>query len=369
MVSKKIGVDCRMIKESGIGRYTQNLILNLNEIDNVNEYFLFVMDQKDITFHLNSNFKIIPAPIVWHGIEEQTKFLKIINSFNLDIFHSPHPNMPYFYSRDFVITIHDLTMLNERTGRASTYLFPIYYLKWLVFKFMLHFAVKKAKKIITVSDFVKNQIIEEFKISEEKIEVIYNGVSDSIYRVQDTDLIEKIKQKYKITKPFLFYIGNAYPHKNLERLILAFKLFNFEGKYQLVLGGKEDFFYKRLKNEYSKLDDLLFAGYLSDEEISSLYTSCELFVYPSISEGFGIQIIEALKIGSKVVCSNNTSFPEIASEFAYYFNPYDIGDIKNTLEKAIRSKPEYSVMEIKKHLMKFDWLKSAQKHHEIYQKN
>jgi glycosyltransferase involved in cell wall biosynthesis len=366
---KKIGIDCRMIKESGIGRYIENLVLNLNSIESEIEFYLFVFSKNDFNLNLNSNFKIIEAPFVWHGFEEQTKFLKLINSYNLDLYHSPHPNMPYLYFKDYIITIHDLTMLKEKTGRASTYSFPVYFLKWLVFKTMLWLAVLRAKKIITVSSFVKNQIVSEFRIKPSKVEVIYNGVTDSIHKVNSPTKIKQVKDRLGLQKPFLFYIGNAYPHKNLERLILAFELFNNNGEYQLVLGGKEDYFYKRLKVDYSNLPNISFAGYLNDDEVSSLYSSCVAFIYPSISEGFGIQIIEALKTGSKVICSNNSCFPEIAGKFAYYFNPFDIEDIKKTITISLKQPNKSDMDGVEKHLEKFDWKKSALNHYEIYKKS
>lgn len=366
---KTIGIDCRMIKESGIGRYIENLILNLNEIDSKNNYILFIYETSNFNLRLNSNFKIVEARFYWHGWQEQYDFLKLINFYKLDLFHSPHPNMPYFYSKPFIITIHDLTMLRNKTGRASTYFYPIYFIKWLVFKLMISFAVSKARKILTVSNFVKEQLISEFKINPEKISVIYNGVSDSISLVKDKEIIDSVKAKFNITKPFLFYVGNAYPHKNLENLILAFELLNSSGDLLLFLGGKEDYFYHRLKNDYGNLKNIIFGGYLSDTEISALYSSCEAFVYPSISEGFGIQIVEALKIGSKVICSNNTSFPEIAGKYAFYFNPYSIDDIKKTLKISLKLPNKDHRQELLLHLEKFDWRKSALRHYEIYEEN
>lgn len=368
MLERRIGIDCRMINESGIGRYIENLILNLNEIDSNTKYILFVLDKNNFHLKLNNNFELVDANYIWHSFAEQTKFLKVINSFNLDLYHSPHPNMPYFYKKNFVVTIHDLTMLKKRTGRASTYGFLRYTFKWLVFKIMLTWSVKRASKIITVSYFVKDQIIKEFKLDQSKVEVIYNGVSESIFKISDHNKIAKVRERFNITKPFLFYVGNAYPHKNLERLILAFKLLNKEGEYQLVLGGKEDFFYSRIKKDYADIRDITFTGYLTDMEISILYSSCEAFVYPSISEGFGIQIIESLKVGCKVICSNNSVFPEIAKNFAYYFNPMDVEDICKSIKIALKKPSISKSIELTNHLLKFDWKISAQKHYEVYQK-
>jgi glycosyltransferase involved in cell wall biosynthesis len=358
-----------MINESGIGRYIENLITNLNHIDNKTSYFLFVLNKENFKLKLNSNFELVPANFSWHGFSEQINFLKLLNTYKLDLYHSPHPNMPYFYFRDFIITVHDLTMLKFKTGRASTYTYPLYFLKWVVFKLMLTFAIKRAKKVITVSNFVKNQILEEFKLTQDKVKVIYNGVSDSITKEISQETQNIVIKKFNLTKPFLFYVGNAYPHKNLERLIMAFELFNRDEKYQLFLGGKVDFFYQRLMKDYANLKNVNFGGYLTDAEISTLYLNCEAFVYPSISEGFGIQIIEALKVGAKVTCSNNSSFPEIAGKHAFYFNPFEIQDIKKTFEVILSLPKNHPTEELKIHLEKFNWKDSAQSHYEVYQKN
>ena len=370
MIMKKIGIDCRMIDESGIGRYISNLLLEISIINTVDEFYLFAFNTENEKLQkLPSNFKIISAPYKWHSFGEQFQFLNLINSFKLDLFHSPHPNMPYFYNRDFVITIHDLTMLKERTGRASTFIFPIYFMKWLVFKIMLSFAISKSKKIITVSEFVKKDIENHFPNSKGKIEVIYNGVSSKIHRVYEIAGIKKVMDRFNISKKFLFYVGNAYPHKNLERLILAFKLFNTSGNYQLILGGKNDFFYQRLKNEYANLDDIVFTGELTDYEISCFYSGCQAFIYPSMSEGFGIQIIEAIKCSARILCSGNSSFPEIAGDYAFYFNPFSVEDIRYCIEKNINSNFEYKKTLSDEILKKFSWKISAQKHNEIYQKS
>lgn len=366
---KRIGIDCRMINESGIGRYIENILINLNHIDRVNTYYLLVYSIKDFKLNLNDNFILVEAPYKWHGFREQFLLLFKLNSLNLDLYHSPHPNMPYLYSKNFIITIHDLTMLKQKTGRASTYFYPFYILKWFVFKLMLTYAIKNAQKIITVSDFVKKQISSEFKIDTTKIEVIYNGIADTLKDSEDLMGVNETSKIVGINKPYFFYVGNAYPHKNLERLILAFELFNKEGLYELVLAGKEDFFYQRLKKEFKNVKNIIFAGYLPDNVLSSLYKNCEVYVYPSISEGFGIQIIEALRFGSKILCSDNSSFPEIAGKYAIYFNPFDIEDICKGMSTALTSKNRFSQQEIDKYLKKFDWKISAHKHYEIYQKN
>lgn len=362
-----IGIDCRMAKESGIGRYITNLVKNLSASDKNNEYTLYVYENNYFEdLELPSNFKKVIANYRWHTFSEQLSFNSILKKGNHDLVHFPQTNFPILYNKDFVITIHDLTMVKLATGRASTLFYPFYLIKLLFFKLILNKALYNSKKIITVSNFVKNELINKYQINEEKIQVIYNGVDSNLVFSKETP--DYFYKNYQIDKPFIFYVGNAYPHKNLERLVIAFSAFNSHNKYQLVLAGKNDFFYERLKKEFVNLENVKFVGGLTDEELSKFYSSCEFFVYPSLSEGFGIQIVEALGLGSKVCCSNNTVFPEIAESNAIYFNPNDVQDMIKSFELTSKSEKRITPEEIVKLKQKYNWKYSAQIHLNLYEK-
>lgn len=362
-----IGIDCRMANESGIGRYITNIVRNLSDSDKDNQYTLYVYQEdyfNDIT--LPKNFVKIVAPFRWHSFSEQFSFYNLINARKHDLMHFPQTNYPIMYSGKFMITIHDLTMVKFATGRASTLFYPFYLIKLLFFKLILRMALKNSSKIITVSNFVKNEIVRDYKIDSDKIQVIYNGIDSKLsYNPQNFTYFQKL---YGLEKPFIFYVGNAYPHKNLERLILAFTAFNQQNRYNLVLAGRSDFFYERLKDNFKNLENIKFVGGLSDEELSKFYSSSQFFVYPSISEGFGIQIVEALGLRSKVCCSNNSVFTEIAESNAVYFNPFDIEDMVSAFNKTISSEEKISQEEIKRLEEKFNWKISAQMHHNLYEK-
>ena len=365
---KSIGIDCRMSSESGIGRYITNIVRNLTENDLTNSYTLYTFTENDLSeLHLPENFNVVLAPFRWHTFSEQFNFLFLILKGNHDLFHFPQTNYPIFYYRKFLITIHDLTMVKHMTGRASTLFYPIYFLKLLFFKLILKTGITFSEKIITVSEFVKKELVSDYKVSNIKIKCIYNGVDLKLNF--NPEKMEYFRDKYQINKPFLFYVGNAYPHKNLEKLILAFSLFNSENKYELVLAGKMDFFYERLVKEYKKLENIKFVFNLNDEELSKFYSSCELFVYPSVSEGFGIQIVEALALKAKVCCSDNSTFPEIAGKLATYFNPYKIEEMVSSIKESLESSKKISEAEIKELKQKFNWKKSAQLHQELYEES
>lgn len=361
-----IGIDCRMARESGIGRYITNIVKNLAEMDSENKYTLYVYEESYFEeLNLPENFTKKVAKYRWHSFSEQFAFNSLLKSGKHDLVHFPQTNYPIFYQGKFIVTIHDLTMVKLATGRASTLFYPFYLIKLFFFKLILNKALKNSEKIITVSNFVKKEIVSEYQINSDKVFVIYNGIdSKLIFSPEKPEYFEK---KYLIQKPFIFYIGNAYPHKNLERLVMAFTTFNIQNKYQLVLAGKSDFFYERMKDNFKSLENIKFIGEISDEELSKFYSNCEFFVYPSLSEGFGIQIVESLGLKAKVCCSNNSVFPEIAESNAVYFNPLDIEDMISAFNRTIETTKRISDKEVIKLQEKFNWKISAQMHHKLYE--
>lgn len=170
----RIGIDCRLWNESGVGRYTRNLIKNLKDIDRENEYVLFVLlkDQKEILKQSmkqvqdrvqNDKFNIVISDIRWHTIEEQLRLTAILNKEGLDLVHFPYVSVPIFYNKPFVVTIHDLILHHFPTGEASILPLPLYYLKHLAYKYVIKHAAQKAEKIITVSKATKDEIIEHLR--------------------------------------------------------------------------------------------------------------------------------------------------------------------------------------------------------------
>src|SRR3989344_5788362 len=202
----KIGIDARLIRETGVGRYISNLIENLLEIDKRNNYVLFVKNEDFDQVKLkikNLKLKIVRVNIPWHSIKEQIQFTEILNKENLDLVHFPYFSVPISYNRPFIVTIHDLIIHHFPTGKASTHPSFIYMLKILGYKYVISKACKKAKKIIAVSKSTKEEIIDHLKIKSDKIVVTYEGVDDGI---QNSEF--KIQNKSHDTQYFLF-VGNV----------------------------------------------------------------------------------------------------------------------------------------------------------------
>jgi glycosyltransferase involved in cell wall biosynthesis len=206
-------------------------------------------------------------------------------------------------------------------------------------------AINKARHIIAVSEFTKRDIMRHLSVDEQKISVTQLGIDKMLL---GTNVLRNTPQfdqylfdKFKIHKQYVVYVGSAYPHKNLEKLVNAFALtrLKYKRNWQLVLVGRIDEFYKRLQtyvNENVKGDnikkDIIFTGQISDKELDGVYRGAKLLAYPSLYEGFGLPALEAASRGIPVVCASSSSLPEVMADAAYYFNPKDINHMASVLD-------------------------------------
>jgi glycosyltransferase involved in cell wall biosynthesis len=404
----RIGIDARFYgpKQKGLGRYVQKLVENLEKVtlchseqskesssfstgsfgrprrpqDDKFKYEFVIFLRKE-NWHeyqpTNSNFKKVLADYQWYGLKEQILMPLKIWQAKLDLIHFPHFNVPIFCFSPLVITIHDLILKKFPTRRAST-LGPIrYWLKNLAYCLVIYSAVKRARKIIAVSNYTKEDILKYFKIKPEKVKVVYEGAPEKkiknqkhISKIKNTYQKSKILKKYNITKQYLLYVGNAYPHKNLERLILAFKKLNkdYQGDLQLVLVGELDYFYQRLQKQFSGLKEVIFTDFVSDQELTALYQNASLYVFPSLCEGFGLPPLEAMAYQLPVIASETSCLPEVLGPAAIYFNPEDIEDMAKKIKQVLedRALQEKLISEGKKRIEKYSWTKMAQEILEVY---
>ncbi|HCJ52485.1 MAG TPA: hypothetical protein DIS62_03065 [Candidatus Kerfeldbacteria bacterium] len=326
----KIGIDARFFGPlgKGLGRYTQKLIEHLEKIDAVNSYVIFLRKENFEAYSPSRpNFSKILADFRWYSLEEQIKFPRVLQNAHADFVHFPHFNVPIFYRGLFCVTIHDLILTHYPTLRATT-LSPLRYgIKHHAYLHVIRRAIRKAKKIITVSEFTKHDISKSFSVSGEKIAVTYEGVEAP----SQLEINANQHAQHGVSKPYILYVGNAYPHKNLERFIDAFGEIRREfPSLTFVVVGKDDYFILRLK-EYVRHKGLatsvVFTGFVSDVDLFLLYQRARAFVFPSLYEGFGLPPLEAMINGTPVIASNATSIPEILGDAAQYFRPDNIHDM------------------------------------------
>lgn len=345
----KIGIDARLYgpKQGGLGRYLQQLIEGLEKTDLQNDYVVFLRQENFFAYTpVNPRFKKALADVPWYGWQEQILLPRILKKENCDFVHFPHWNIPVFYNKKFIVTIHDLILFHYPSRQSST-LGPLkYFFKNLAYRFILRHAVKKATQIITPSNFTKQDVTKNLHVPEEKITVTYlapvlkNNIQyptlptgrqvSNTNNQQNNDKNQEILQKHGITKNYLLYVGVAYPHKNLERLVRAWKMFEKQNKnFQLVLVGKKNYFYDRLINSeiFKSCKDVIFTDFILDENLVDIYKNSSAYIFPSLYEGFGLPPLEAMQYGIPVISSNKTCLPEILGDAALYFEPQNEQDI------------------------------------------
>jgi len=340
-----IGIDARFFgpRGKGLGRYTQKLIESLEELDGQNDYVIFLRRANFDEFQpKNPRFKKVLADFRWYGLTEQILFPAAIRRQKIDLMHFPHFNVPVFYFGRYLVTVHDLILRYFGTRRSSTLGAVKYYFKNLGYKVVFWLAVKRAEKIITVSDYVKKDLIKNFHFQPEKIVVTPEGAPPR--SLPFPGLRYKLRE-FGLTKPYLIYVGNAYPHKNLERLIKAFEILTGDLKkdFQLALVGEEDYFYERLQAEAKDsilsepeiFERIVFTDFVADEDLWLLYQNASLYVFPSLCEGFGLPPLEAMSQGVPVVCSGATCLPEILGEAAIYFDPLSPRDMAEKINQVL----------------------------------
>lgn len=351
---KTIGIDARFYGPTGkgLGRYVQELVDNIINIDQDNEYVVYLsqknFDEFVIPISMQDRIRKQAIKAGWYGLSEQFVMPYYFWKDNLDLVHIPHFNVPVLITKKFIVTIHDLILTKFPTIRATTLNPWLYRIKDMAYRIVIWLAIKRAKKIIAVSEYTKKDIIENFRVDPKKISVTLEGVAN-LAKGRDNLFVAKLDKEetlseYKIDNPFLLYVGNAYPHKNLEGLINVFcEIYKDNVDLRLVLVGKEDYFYKRTK-EYaralwqSKNNPVIFAGYVPDAKLEILFKNALAYVFPSFYEGFGLPPLEAMARGCPVVSSNKTSMPEILEEACVYFDPDNQNDMKEKIKIVINDK-------------------------------
>jgi len=367
LTRKKIGIDARFYgpETKGIGRYTQEIVDHILDIDNTNDYVIFLSKDSFDNFKITkSNVKKVLADVRWYTIKEQIVMPRLIKQEGLDLMHFPHFNVPLYCPVDFIVTIHDLILTKFPTTRASTLSPIIYWFKNLAYRAVIFSAVRRAKKIIAVSQYTKEDIINKFGVDKEKVVVTLLGLTETFFQPQKNN--REVLKKYNIRRPFVLYVGNAYPHKNLELLIRVFsKLSERQKDIQLVMVGKTDYFYKRLK-EYAKNYNsdgrkIIFTDFVADEDLSFLYRQALIYVFPSLYEGFGLPPLEAMSQGCPVLSSNESCLPEILGEAADYFNPKDENEMLGKIEDLMADdiKRERLINKGKVRIQNYSWSRCA----------
>ncbi|MCL4377176.1 MAG: glycosyltransferase family 4 protein [Actinobacteria bacterium] len=388
----KIGIDISTILNHGInigsGRYIFNLIKNLLEIDHEDNFVFtgrYTTDQNLSVIEQFKKYSNRENKIEFKLFKVTQKKLDLWNRLNFppiefmgfkaDLLHCPDYLIPPTLNKNIILTIHDLAFIR----------YPEFNFDWFIKKYtreVLQNALK-AKKIFADSISTKNDIVRFFKIDPEKIEVAYLAADNLFRKLEDGELNRNILKKYEINKKYILSVGTIEPRKNYISLIKAFNLLKINNldisgnpkdlafDYELVIvgktGWKSESTYDETSNSPFK-NDILFTGNIPDSDLIQLYNQAELFVYPSIFEGFGLPVMEAMKCGLPVITSNSSSLIEIAADKELLFEPYDFNDLALKMKSILKNgrlRKELSEKSLS-HAAKFDWKKTAEKVLPVY---
>ena len=371
----KIGIDARMYDiPMGIGRYTRELVKELDKIDTPYEFYLF-LNKKGFEMYQpqKKNFHKVLADIGHYNYSEQMKMPFVLRKVKLDLVHFTHFNKSIFYRRPYVVTIHDLTYTVHKKVR-TTKLSPLMYeYKHLAYSLAIWDTIKRAKKVIVPTNDAKKDIMGIYHENTKKIRATYESCSEGFSPEKKDDNFLK-NNKWGIKNPYFFCVSNGSPHKNLKRLVEAFEIFfKTRKEANLVLAGKNNKFYDDLRiflnNKPEIKDAVILTGEVTDEELQVLLASSYAMTFASLAEGFGIPVLEGMTSGVPVLTSNVSCLPEVGGEAALYFDPYDVADIADKMkeiweDKNLRKKLVQLGLE---RVKLFSWAKMAKETVAVYE--
>jgi glycosyltransferase involved in cell wall biosynthesis len=363
----RIAFDARKLHDFGIGTYIRNLLGGLAKIDRTTEYVLFCY-QHDAAMagELGPNFRAVVESAGHYSVTEQISIPLAVRRERVDLFHAPHYVLPALTPGPTVVTIHDCIHL----------MFPEYLKHRLGYAYArasLWTAAHKSDRIFTVSEQSKRDILRFFRVPPEKIVVTSNAIDERFSVPPSEEVVRQTRERYQLGHPYILYVGNIRPHKNLERLIEAFDQVRSQGRSELEL--------LIIGDEISKLQSLRravhkhnlhryvrFHGYVPADTLSVLYRLASVFVFPSLYEGFGLPPLEAMASGTPVVTSNVSSLPEVVGDAAVLVDPYSAGAIAAGILKVMHSAHLRAELRQKgfARVQEYSWMRSVERVRHVY---
>jgi glycosyltransferase involved in cell wall biosynthesis len=376
----KIGIEAQRIfrkKKHGMDMVVLELIRNLQQIDTVNEYVVFVNpDEDDKVLPETPNFKIVKLDGGSYPVWEQYALPKAAKAEGCHILHCTSNTAPVCAKIPLVVTLHDIIYMESSymailRGSASLYQkFGNIYRRMVVPR-----VVKKSSKIITVSHFEKNRIGDFFHLSGDKrLTAVYNGVSTHFKPVTNLTDLQQVKTKYKLPDHFFFFLGNTDPKKNTKGVLKAYADYvkQYGDTYKLVMLDYDLAELSSLLSDMGSpelISNIILTGYVANTDLPAIYSQCAVFLYPSLRESFGIPMLEAMACGVPVITSNTSSMPEVAGDAAILVDPFKPGEITAAIHFLTQESDLRNSL-LKKGISRaseFSWLKMAEDVKDIYE--
>jgi glycosyltransferase involved in cell wall biosynthesis len=355
-----IVIDARRLHQT-TGRYVRELLNNLQELDSKNHYHILI-HQKDVGHWQPGaeNFELHVVPWDHYTLGEQFGLKRYIKKLKPDLVHFTMPQQPYFYTGKKITTIHDLTLVkfNNPSKNRLVYLF-----KKQIFKTLLKKVAKTSEIILTDAEFTRAEIVSYANIPAEKI-VIAHPASDAMAAKPQVYGPAENKQ-------YIMYVGNVFPYKNIPRLIEAHqKLLSDHPDLYLFVVGKKDKDVERLEVmvKQRSFTQVHFTGFVSEQELVWLYKNAKAYVFPSLSEGFGMPGLEAMQFDLPVVSSDATCLPEIYGGAAHYFDPESIEEMTKSINEVLTDENlrQNLISNGRSQIKKYSWSGMTKQIHNVY---
>jgi glycosyltransferase involved in cell wall biosynthesis len=374
----RIGIDIRNIGKQRTGDETVflNLVKNLALLDEKNAYFLFtdILEKnklaeikKKLGIESKLNFQIISLKAANKFIWNLWTLPNYLRTNPLDIYQTQYI-LPFFITKKIklITLIHDISF--------NFYPSLIKWADLFFLKILIPLSLKRADKILTVSEFTKKEIVDYYSINPEKIAVVHNSGGEDLNSEVSAEELLNIKEKYHLPEKFILYLGTMQPRKNLPVLLEVLSKLKNAG-WKLVLAGKRNDYNQDPKidlfiRKFSLEKEVIFTGFISEKEKTAFFKLARIFCLPSLYEGFGIPVLEAMRMGTPAVVSDIPSHHEVAGTAVLFFSPQDADDLKAEIVKIDENADlrEQLIQDARTRARIFSWKKTAEKTLEIYQK-
>jgi glycosyltransferase involved in cell wall biosynthesis len=363
----RIGIDTRKLRDYGIGTYVRNLVHWLARQDHDDTYVLLCRPRdSEYLRSLGPRFETLCEPSPHYSLREQITVPLALHRARVDLFHAPHYVVSPLTRCPYVVTIHDCIHLR----------FPQYLPNRVAYTYaraMMRTAARRARRVLTVSNASKQDILHYLKVPDEHVEVIYNALDERLATPPTEEELERVRLRFQLTSPFILYAGNIKPHKNVDRLIEAYSILRRRGivGVTLLILGDEISRYpnlRRLVHRFQLHQHVRFLGFVPDATLASLYRLASVFVFPSLYEGFGLPPLEAMAAGVPVITSNVSSLPEVVGDAALLIDPMDAGAIADAMARVL-GEPGLRADLVRRgteRVRAFSWERSVARIHEVY---
>ncbi len=362
-----IAIDARKIRDYGIGTYIRNLVRELSEIDRLNRYLLLTGAKgREALRDLPDNFRVVTERSPVYSLREMATVSWQLSKLKVDLFHATHYVLPAVVPCKAVVTIHDIIHL----------LYPEFLPNRLAFTYamwMIRRSLQRGDRIVTVSHNTRQDLMSYFQVGGQKIDVIYNGIEASFRQPLADDDLRRWMQSLGLERPYILFVGNPKPHKNLDSIVKAYAkaLQRQSFPHHLVCVGDRSGIESKVRQRADQLgisDRILLLGHVAQEALPAIYQGAALFLYPTLYEGFGLPVIEAMASGVPVITSNTSSLKEIAAGYADLVSPLDIDAMAQMILHCITDEGHAATLSKlgRQRALDFDWRRTAEDTLAIY---